>query len=186
MQGIILAGGMSSRMKHNKMLLFYMGKPLIEYAIQLLTPFVNEIIVVTGHYHDDIAKYLSGRKQITVIKNTNYKNGMFSSVKTGVKAAKESVLIMPGDMPKIQQTTIQAILNGIGSLRVPSVNNQRGHPLYLDQSLFKALLKEPDTSHLKAFRNKHVIHHIKVNDTGILIDIDTPTELIQLRKGELM
>ncbi len=186
MQGIILAGGLSTRMKQNKMLLFYMGKPLIDHAIALLTPFVNDIIVVTGHYHDEIYTYLSGRTHVKVIKNTAYQKGMFTSVKTGIKTADDSVLIMPGDMPKIQPTTIEAILDGSGLLRVPSINNHRGHPLYIDKSLFPALLQEPDTSHLKAFRDKHTINHIEVNDTGILIDIDTPTDIKQLRKGELM
>lgn len=185
MQGIILAGGMSTRMKHNKMLLFYMGKPLIDHAIDVLTPFVSEIIVVTGHYHDEISAYLSGRSHIKVIQNTDYKDGMFTSVKTGIKAATESVLIMPGDMPKIKHSTIDAMLRGCGHLRVPSINSKRGHPLYIDKALFPALLQEPDTSHLKAFRNKHPISHINVNDSGILIDIDTPADINQLRKGEL-
>jgi molybdenum cofactor cytidylyltransferase len=186
MQGIILAGGLSTRMKHNKMLLFYMGKPLIEYAIDLLSPFVDNIIVVTGHYHESISAYLANHSKVTVVQNTKYQGGMFTSVKIGIAAAKDSVLMMPGDMPKIHPQTIQALIDGSGVIRIPSFHNKRGHPIYIDKSLFSSLLLEPDTSHLKAFRNKHPMDHIIVNDKGILIDIDTPADIDQLRKGELM
>lgn len=44
--GVILAGGLSRRMKgHEKTLLDLAGKPLIEHAILRLTPQVNEIVI---------------------------------------------------------------------------------------------------------------------------------------------
>ncbi len=43
--GIVLAGGKSSRMGQEKGLLFFRGKPLIRYSLNLLKPFCNEIII---------------------------------------------------------------------------------------------------------------------------------------------
>ena len=47
---IILAGGKSTRMGTNKMLLSYKGHPLIWYTLKSVEPFVSRIIVVTGKY----------------------------------------------------------------------------------------------------------------------------------------
>ena len=55
---IILAGGKSTRMGTNKMLLDYKGHPLLWYTIQSVRPFVNRIIVVTGKYDQEIREAL--------------------------------------------------------------------------------------------------------------------------------
>ena len=80
-QGLILAGGYSARAKQNKMLLLFKNKPLILHAIDGMIPFVNQIFVVTGHYHDEISELVSIYPQVSCILNENYEMGMFSSSK---------------------------------------------------------------------------------------------------------
>ncbi len=45
---IILAGGKSSRMGQDKGLMIYNGKPLIQYAIDILKPLTNDLIIVSN------------------------------------------------------------------------------------------------------------------------------------------
>ena len=45
-QGIILAGGFSSRTQNNKMRLSIDGKPLIFHTIEAMKPFVNKIYLL--------------------------------------------------------------------------------------------------------------------------------------------
>lgn len=52
--GIVLAGGYSSRAKINKMMMLYKNKPLISQAIETMHQFCEVVIVVTGYYHDEM------------------------------------------------------------------------------------------------------------------------------------
>ncbi len=172
-QGIILAAGFSSRAKSNKMLLEIRGVSLLEHAIMGMKPFVSHIYVVTGHYHKEINDRLSYDQHVSCIYNAQYEQGMFSSIKTGVFVVDEDFFILPGDCPFVQKETYQALLKGHHFIRVPSFNKQRGHPIWMDHSLAKELLKEPIDSSLKAFRNRYDFETIDVSDSHILDDIDT-------------
>ncbi|MBN2540871.1 MAG: nucleotidyltransferase family protein [Bacilli bacterium] len=171
MDGIVLAAGYSSRAKTNKMMLIYKGKPLIDHAITLLRTFCERVIVVTGHFHTEIANHLKEIPEVLLVYNPNYSNGMFSSILAGVRETKSDFLILPGDVPTILPSTIERLLSGSLEIRVPSTNHHLGHPIYFNHKYKTELLK---TNHpnLKAFRNDHSFEIIEVDDPGILLDID--------------
>ncbi|MFA7032551.1 MAG: nucleotidyltransferase family protein [Bacilli bacterium] len=182
-EGIILAGGYSSRAKQNKMLLRFNDKPLIFYTVMSLLPFVNHLIVVTGHYDLDIRQALRDFPQIEIVRNSNYDKGMFSSILCGVKKIHSDILILPGDCPFIKNETIVSLLNGIGDIRIPEYKNKHGHPIYISRSLVEELKKEPVDYNLKAFRNCHNYEIIETTDKNILNDIDTLNDYQDLNKN---
>jgi len=184
-QGLILAGGYSARAKQNKMLLMFKDKPLILHAIDGMTPFVSQIFVVTGHYHDEINELLSGYPKVTCLKNNNYEMGMFSSVLTGVSALSEDFFVLPGDCPFVDKNTYQILLSGTQKIRVPSFNGKGGHPLFVKKELLHDLRNEDMNSNLKAFRNRYDLEFIEVFDEFILTDIDTMDDFRNLtqKKG---
>ncbi|TNF08121.1 MAG: nucleotidyltransferase family protein, partial [Bacillota bacterium] len=112
-------------------------------------------------------------EHVSCIYNANYTQGMFSSIKTGVFVTNEDFFILPGDCPLVQKETYEALLKGSKSIRVPSFEKQRGHPIWISHMLAKSILNEPDESSLKAFRNRHDFETIEVSDSHILDDIDT-------------
>jgi len=175
-QGIILAGGFSSRMQDNKMHLLVDNKPLLLHAIESMKPFVNKIIVVTGHYDQDIRSFLKEDEKIRIVFNENYPLGMFSSVLTGVKEVNEDFFILPGDIPFINAGTYEALLKGNKPVRYPIYKGKEGHPLFISISLKEKLLKEDMNSNLKIFRDKQDKEGIEVNDKNIVRDIDTISE----------
>lgn len=179
--GIILAGGYSSRAKQNKMVLKYRGKSIICHAIEAMQEYCNEIIVVTGHYHDDIANAVNKFEKVRIIRNLNYEQGMFSSVKAGVREVDDDFFLSPGDYPLIKKSTYKLILEAEGIIRVPTFNDKRGHPLFISKELINDLLNESDESNLKLFRNKFEITNVETNDEGILIDIDTLNDYFNLK-----
>jgi len=179
--GIILAGGYSSRAKSNKMVLKYKSIEIIKHAIIAMQDYCSEIIVVTGHYHEDTLNVVKEFPKVRVVRNNNYSQGMFSSVKVGVKEINDDFFLTPGDYPLIQKSTYEKVLNATGVIRVPTFNKRRGHPLFISKELINNLLSENDDSNLKLFRNKYEITNVETNDEGILKDIDTVNDYLKLK-----
>ncbi len=175
-QGIILAGGFSSRTQNNKMRLDVDGKPLVVHTIEAMKPFVNKIYLITGHYDRDIRSIVQEDEKISIVYNKDYENGMFSSVLCGVKNVTEDFFIVPGDIPFINASTYDALLNGSKPVRYPSYKGKEGHPLFIKIELKEKLLKEPIESNLKKFRDEQEREIIPVDDPNILKDIDTLKE----------
>ena len=141
-EGIILAGGYSSRIKKNKMTLIYNDLPIICNVIESMQDYCKKIVVVTGHYHDEIVNIVSKYQKVMVKRNNNYDLGMFSSVICGVQEMKDDFFLIPGDYPLIQKETFKLLLNSKGLIRVPIYNNRKGHPILITKQLIKSLLEE--------------------------------------------
>lgn len=183
MQGIILAGGYSSRAKLNKLLLEVEGKPLICHTIETMRPYVDRVIVVTGRYDRELRPVLE-KENVEIIYNDLYQLGMFSSILTGVKLVKnDDILLLPGDITNISNETYEKILGSKGSIRIPVYNGRNGHPLYLDRKFLPELKKESSDSNMHKFLNKHYDEKVKieVNDPFIYFDVDTIDDYNELR-----
>ena len=178
--GIILAGGKASRMKQNKMLLLYDGQPLIYHTVMSMRTVCDKIIIVTGYYNFDYLTLFPGIKGITIVHNENHEKGMFSSVKKGVENIDNHCFIIPGDYPLICELTYKEALKQKGEIRVPIYQRKRGHPIFLEKEIVKKLQIEPEDSNLKAFRNRYQVTYFKVNNEGILLDIDNIHDYQQL------
>lgn len=169
---IVLAGGKSTRMGTNKLLLDYKGHPLLWHTIQSVLPFVNKVIVVTGRYNEEIKEALKDLN-VTFVYNKDYEKGMFSSVLTGVKETKEDFLVIPGDCPFVSQKTIKRIINGKGEIRYPKYQNEEGHPIYISMKYKEELLNMSLDNNLKVFRNSKNCEIINVEDKNIVMNLNT-------------
>lgn len=181
-EGIILAGGFSSRALSNKMVFDIGGKPLIWHTIQSIKPFVDHIYVVTGRYDQEIRKILENEQGIEIIFNKDYESGMFSSVLTGVRKTTSDFFVLPGDCPFVSKETFEKLLNGTKTVRFPRYMGKDGHPLFIDKSLKEKLINTPMDSNLKEFRNSQDFEIIDVNDKNIINDIDTKEDYERLLK----
>ena len=177
---IILAGGKSTRMKTNKMLLDFEGHPILWHTIKSVEPFVSKIIVVTGRYDKEIREALKDEK-VTFVYNKDYENGMFSSVLTGVKETSEDFFVLPGDCPFIKKETFQKLLNGTGDIRVPRYQNEDGHPLYISKKYKQELLDTSLDSNLKIFRDSKNYEIINVGDKNIVINLNEYLDYLNIK-----
>lgn len=168
---IILAGGKSTRMGTNKMLLDYKGHPLLWYTIQSVRPFVNRIIVVTGKYDQEIREALKEEK-VEFVYNKDYELGMFSSVLTGVRVTKDDFMVIPGDCPFIKKKTFKKILSGTGEIRYPKCGDLEGHPLYISKNYKDELLHFGLDNNLKMFRDSKKCEIIIVEDKNISMNLN--------------
>ncbi len=186
-EGIVLAGGYSSRIKTNKMILDLDGMPLIKHTVDKMRKFTTKVYVITGFYHQDIENLFQGDLDVKIIRNINFDQGMFSSVQTGVAEVKTDFLIIPGDYPIVSDSTYESLISASGQIRVPVYANRRGHPILIESGLRTALLAEPADSNLKIFRNRYEVNYVLTDDEGIICDVDTMKDFFYIQnkvKGE--
>ena len=170
-EAIILAGGKSTRMGTNKMLLMYEGHPLLWHTIQSVMPFVSRVIVVTGKYDKEIREAL-GDLNVCFVYNQDYEKGMFSSVLAGVKETQEDFMIIPGDCPFIQKETFEAVLSSKEDIRIVRYHGQDGHPLYISKKYKEELLNFGLDNNLKMFRDSKKYEIINVEDKNIVMNLN--------------
>ena len=145
-KAILLAAGQSKRMKsENKLIKLYKNKPLINYSLNVLKKSkVNKIIIVLGHQHKELKKIIKKNKKIIFTYNKNYKRGMASSIKTGLKKISKNdkgFIVAQSDMPFVKQSDINKICRSINSkkflVHALKYKNRVGNPIGFDSSLIK-------------------------------------------------
>lgn len=173
-EGVILAAGLSSRAKTFKMLLPLNGKSVIENTIDNMLEFSERIIVVGGHKIELLQPVIQKYKNVELVFNENYEEGMFSSVKCGLKAVKgKEFFFTPGDYPLISKEVYLKIIGKTGDVIIPTYGGRKGHPILIKSKLIKEILEEGKYETLRDFINTQNPRFIEVNHKEILMDIDT-------------
>ena len=181
---IVLAAGQSKRMGgDNKLIKKYNNKYLINHIIvTLIKSKVNKIIVVLGFQSSKVRKITAKNKKINFVFNKNYKSGMASSIKAGLKRVSIKnigFLIVQADMPLISKNIINSICYAIKKNRkkiiVPTNKRKMGNPIGFKYSMIKILNKVKQDSGAKKIilRNKKKLGLIKVNSKSIFKDFNT-------------
>ena len=145
-KAILLAAGQSKRLKsENKLIKLYKKKPLINHSLNALHKSkVNKIIIVLGYQHKEVKKIIKKNKKNIFIYNKNFKKGMSSSIKVGLKKVfrnDKGFIIVQSDMPFIKTSDINKIYNSIKLkdylVHVLKFKNKMGNPIGFDFSLKK-------------------------------------------------
>ena len=103
--GVILAGGRSSRLGQDKVLLSIGGKPLIAHLVDLLRPLVREIIVA-GHHRPEFEP-LGLQTLPDLYPDLGPLGGLYTAL-TSTDAP--YVFLLAGDMPQVPTKLIQRIV----------------------------------------------------------------------------
>lgn len=188
---VVLAAGLSRRMGRAKLLLPWDGdQPIL--AKTLSTALSIEFgyhLLVSGGYRAQVEEIAQGF-DIPTIYNPDFATGeMLSSLKVAVQHIKHSqavieldgILVVLGDIPLLQASTIQSILEAFERSRdawlvAPTVAGRQGHPVLIGASLLDDLLRlGPDQAPRDLFKaNRERVLRVPVEDEGAIIDIDTP------------
>ncbi len=189
---IVLSAGLSSRMGALKPLLS-MGKyTVIERVVRCFKAAgIMDIRVVVGHRSEEISHSLQGT-EVMVIKNDNFREGMFSSVVAGVRSLDHSIkgfFLMPADIPLIEKNTLEILAevyekSGAG-LVYPCFKGRRGHPPVISAYYKAALMKWDRPGGMRSFLRQYESRSldVEVADPGITMDMDTPEEYQNLLKN---
>ena len=117
-KAIFLAAGQSKRIKYeNKLVKRYKKTPLINHSLKVLHKSkVNKVIIVLGHEHKKVKKIIKKNKKNIFIYNKNFRKGMASSIKVGLRKITRNdkgFIIVQSDMPFIKTLDINKIFNSI-------------------------------------------------------------------------
>ena len=149
-KAILLAAGQSKRIKsENKLIKLYKKKPLINHSLKALHKSkVNKVIIVLGHQKNEVKKIIEKNKKNILSFNKNFRKGMASSIKVGLKKVSKNdkgFIVVQSDMPFIKSSDINKIYNSIKSkkflVHVLKFKNKVGNPIGFDRSIVKKLKK---------------------------------------------
>jgi molybdenum cofactor cytidylyltransferase len=186
-EGIILAAGFSSRAGTFKMALDFKGKSVIENCIEAMYEYCSQVFVVSGYKDYIIEDILKSKyNKLTIVKNPNYENGMFSSIREGVRhITGDKFFLTPGDYPIINKNTYRELLKQQGDIIIPCCNGKRGHPILINSLYKNEIINKREYRTLRDLINEKGFDTMDVNDYGVLNDIDTMEDFQRISSGKL-
>ncbi len=191
----MLAAGRSSRMgAENKLLAEVGGTPIVRLVAEAaLASNARPVLVVTGYQAEAVRSALAGL-QITVAANSDYAQGLSSSLKAGLRALPaeaDGVLVMLGDMPRIAAADLDRMIAAFAdaggtAIIVPTHAGRRGNPVLWPRARFAEMLRLEGDAGAGRLLAVHAdkVRSIEVASDAIFADVDTPEALQSLRSRD--
>ena len=191
---VILAAGKASRMGSIKQLLPYKESTLLQYVInQASNSKANKVYCILGA-HADIIKEKIQDNQVTFIHNSNWVDGLSSSIVSAVnylldsKELPEGLLIMLADQPHVNSNYINELIKlhqkNKNQIIASAYGNINGVPALFSSKYFEKLLSLKGDKGAKIFLNENQdrVIRFKPKTNEILNDIDAPEDYQKLIK----
>jgi CTP:molybdopterin cytidylyltransferase MocA len=189
--GIVLAAGTSSRMGRNKLVESLDGTAMVRRAVDAaLASRLDPVLAVTGHDADKIGAALAGA-EVTLIRNSNYRDGLSSSLRAGIGAVPpdcDGAMVLLGDMPGISPALIDRLIRAFDprqgrAICVACARGQRGHPVLWSRTFFGEISALDGDRGARAVLEKHAgqVSEVEADDDAPLTDIDTQDALAAWR-----
>ena len=180
---ILLAAGQSKRiLKENKLVKIYKGKPLINHILEsLIKSKIQKIIIILGHERNKVKKTILKSKKIIFVVNKDYKKGISSSIKIGIKKIhkkSKGFIIVQADMPFVKSLHINKIYNSLSKknnlIHVMRFKNIIGNPIGFKTSVISKFRKISGDIGAKYMvkKLKKDTYFIKISSNKIFKDLD--------------
>lgn len=179
---VMLAAGESMRMGEWKMMLPFGGATIAERSVENALEVCRRVILVTGYRAEDIEKVFEGRERVHLIRNAEYRRGMFSSIRAGAAAvASSSYFIALADMPLVTPAIYRYLLTFQDhDAVIPKFHGKKGHPVLLSGGTRDFLLSLSPDDTLRTVIAEYPSLAVPVDEKGIITDIDTPEDYANL------
>lgn len=181
-QCVILAAGLSTRVKGWKMILPFGDSTVIETTVRQGLSVCSRVILVTGHRAAELTQLFNSWSDVITVYNSDFEKGMFSSIQVGVShITTDRFFIALGDMPLVSPATYQILLEEKREEAViPRFQGKNGHPVLLSSILTTTILESDISTTLRDILEGRVVISVPVNDRAVLHDIDTPQDYRRL------
>ena len=190
---IVLAAGRSTRMgSDNKLLCEIAGKAMVRRVVETaLASAARPVLVVTGHQASQVRAALAGLDPV-IVANPDYATGLSSSLKAGIRALPRDIcgaLVALGDMPAVLPAHLDRMIEVFAAAHgqaiiVPVHQGQRGNPVLWPARYFPEILQLDGDLGARRLLATHAeqIREVALDAAAILLDVDTPQALAQLRE----
>lgn len=189
---VVLAAGRASRMGSNKLIAELDGEPIVRRTVRaVLGSRARPVVVVTGHEADAVRAALAGL-DVRFVHNPDFADGMSTSLRVGVAAAGpvDAVVICLGDMPRLEARHLDAVVDAYRAgdpdeIIVPTCDRKRGNPVLWPHCYFAEIAELSGDVGARALIDRHAdqVRLLAIDDPAILVDVDTPAALAELRRG---
>jgi hypothetical protein len=185
---ILLAAGQGSRMGGvPKSLIELQGVPLINrQLIALSGAGVDEVVVVTGYYHELVESAVE-QFPVKVVRNPNPERGQASSVRLGMEALGshfDAIIMALSDQPLINASDVTTLIAAFkkrlsGEILMPVVNGQRGNPIVLSGSIMGQMIESDQNMVCRTFMDQHpeLVAHFDTDNDHFIFDVDSLEDL---------
>jgi molybdenum cofactor cytidylyltransferase len=190
--GLLLAAGFGRRYGSQKLLEpLPSGDCVAGMACRNLRAGTDHVVAVVRPDDPDLSHVLA-QEGAEVIHFDNAHLGMGATLAFGVSSTATSLgwLIALGDMPSIKVSTIHALTEALRSgesMVIPIHQGQRGHPVGFGSRHYERLTALKGDQGARAIVEDHAADGIEIpfDDAGILLDIDTPRDLVSFAHKRL-
>ena len=186
---VMLAAGGSTRMGTWKMILPWGSSTIIEHSARTALKVCARLTLVAGFRAEELIDRFQDWPQVEVVRNPDYKTGMFSSVQAGAQAVAEgSFFLALADMPGVGEAIYRDLLDWNTRLSsafalseeaygvIPQFRGKKGHPLLLSPQMRARILRTDVSKTLRDVLAGVPTVIVPVDEPGILHDIDTPAD----------
>jgi len=188
---LLLAAGQSRRMGSNKLLEEIDGRPMVARTAQrLLSSRARPIVAVLGNQADAVDAAL-GKLPVERVHNPAFAEGLSTSLKRGLAALPpdiDGVIVCLGDMPLVAGRDLDRLIAAFNPLEgraivVPTRRGKRGNPVLWAKRFFPDMAELAGDVGAKHLIGEHaeLVAEVEMDSDSVLVDIDTPDALAELR-----
>ena len=186
--GLVLAAGESKRLGRPKQLVKYEGKTLLNQAIHtLFETGITDVYVVLGAHRTQIASSIAKADAITIY-NDQWRDGMGSSLQTGVKAVSadnqaDAILVVLSDQPKVRVAHLNKLINSYDQEHIicSRYNGINGVPTIFPRLYFTDLMSIAGDEGARKVITKYESEVVSFDCPECAVDIDTPSDLAEIK-----
>ncbi|MEP7099416.1 MAG: nucleotidyltransferase family protein [Burkholderiales bacterium] len=190
---IVLAAGKGSRFlgPEHKLAQNLGGLTVLGSTLQHAIASHLQVVVVTTEALAGVARRSVAARDVIVLPEVGAPGqgglGMGYSISMGVSARPDAGgwLILPGDMPRVQPVTLQAVARQLEhhAVAYAQYKGLRGHPVGFSSELYSELSALSGDEGARRLVARYPAFGVEVDDAGVLVDVDTLADLDQVRRA---
>ena len=189
---IVLAAGKGARFEgmQHKLEQSLGGSTVLGTTLRQVIASQMSVVVVTTAKLAAVARAHVAARDVVVLPEVGSAGsdalGMGYSISAGVSARPDATgwLVLPGDMPLVQPATLMAVARELAHHAVVYAQHKgrRGHPVWFSAELYSELVALEGDDGARRLVARYPAFGIEVDDSGVLIDVDTQTDLESTRR----